>query len=52
MEYPPYFAYLILLALSGRKNGLNAFLKNVGLVKEGPAFVDEFTRSPIFLNSL
>lgn len=52
LQYPPYFLFLILLALSGRKNSLSILLKDTGLIKDSFAVVDELVTSPLFLKAL
>ena len=52
LEYPPYFAYIILLATSGRKIGMYNRLKNSTLEKEARTFADDLIRSQSFLPSL
>ena len=53
LEYPPYFAYMLLYALSGtRKNGLSMFIKNVQLKREALDFIEELTTSPMFLPAI
>jgi len=52
IEYPPYWAYLVLLTLSGRKMGLLSTFKKNDLTKEAPAFAEDFVKSYSFLPPL
>lgn len=51
LEYPPYFAFLVLLVLSNVRIGLSFSMKNSNLVKEGHEVFDQLVRSSLFLNS-
>jgi len=52
IEYPPYWCYLVLTALSGRKMGLQNVLKRNDLGKDAPAFADDLLKTQSFLPSL
>lgn len=52
IEYPPYFAHLILYALSGRKIGMMNILKTNGLMKEATQFVTDLVSSPIIFQDI
>ena len=52
LEYPPYFAYLILLVISNFRIGLSFSMKNLNLVKEGQNIFQKTIQSSIFLNSV
>jgi hypothetical protein len=52
LEYPPYFTYLVLLTLSGRKMGLTSTLKRTTLQKDAPAFMDDIVKTYSFLPTL
>lgn len=52
LEYPPYFAWLLLMIATGRKTGLAFVLKNLNLEKELRSFGDELGRAPGFLPQL
>lgn len=52
IEYPPYWCYLVLATLSGRKMGLQTILKRNDLSRDAPAFVDDLLKSQSFLPSL
>jgi len=52
LEYPPYFTYLVLLALSGQKIGLLYRLKQGGLEKDGAQFATDLALSQSFLHSI
>jgi hypothetical protein len=52
LEYPPYFAFLIILVLSNVRIGLSFPMKNFNLVKEGQEIFGQAVRSSLFLNSL
>lgn len=50
LEYPPYWAHQVLLALSGVKSGLFFSMKNQGkLVQEGKMFADILNRAQSFI---
>lgn len=49
LEYPPYWAHLILLAASGQKTGLAFTLKAFGLLKNATTFAEDLTRNQAFL---
>jgi hypothetical protein len=51
LEYPPYFAFLVLLVLSNIRINLSFYMKNLNLVKEGNEVFDQLIRSSLFLNS-
>jgi hypothetical protein len=52
IEYPPYWCYLVLATLSGRKLGLQNVIKRNDLGRDGTAFVDDLLKSQSFLPSL
>jgi hypothetical protein len=52
IEYPPYWCYLVLTALSGRKMGLQNTLKRNDLGRDAPGFADDLLKSQSFLPSL
>lgn len=53
LEYPPYWAHQVLLALSGVKSGLYMAMKKQGkLVREGKDFSDTLARTSSFLDSI
>jgi len=52
LEYPPYWCYLVLLVLSGRKMGLLSTFKRNDLTRDAQAFVDDLMKSQSFLPSL
>lgn len=52
IEYPPYWCYLVLATLSGRKMGLTTTLKRNDLVKDAPTFVKDLLFTQSFLTSL
>ena len=52
LEYPPYFLYLILRALSGIKNGLSTRLKDMKIASEGTSMAGELATTPMFLQAL
>lgn len=52
IEYPPYWAYLVLSTLSGRKMGLLSTFKRNDLVKDAASFSDDFVKSHSFLPTL
>lgn len=52
LEYPPYWAYLVLLTLSGRKMGLLSTFKKNDLQKEAGSFADDIARTYSFLPAL
>ena len=49
LEYPPYFLYMIILALSGSKVGLSYYLKSLNLDKEGREVMGQAIKSPLFM---
>lgn len=52
-DYPPYFAYLILCAAAGSKNGLSKKLKDgKGLWNGAKVFADDLARSSLFIPAL
>lgn len=53
IEYPPFWAHQILLALSGVKSGMQWALKNQGkLFKNGAQFADTLIRTSAFIPEL
>jgi len=52
LEYPPYWCYLVLATLSGRKMGLTNTLKRNDIAKDAPVFADDLLKSQSFLPSL
>lgn len=52
LEYPPYWTYLVLYTLSGRKMGLLSTFKKNDLTKEAPAFAEDFVKTHSFLPSI
>lgn len=52
LEYPPYFAFLIILAISNVRIRLSINMKNMNLVKEGQDVFNQVVRSSLFLNSI
>jgi hypothetical protein len=52
LEYPPYFAFLILLVLSNTRIGLSFSMKKLNLVKEGQQVFEQTIRSSMFLSGL
>lgn len=52
LDYPPYWAYLVLLVLSGRKMGLTTTLKRNDLLRESTSFVNDLTQTQSFLLAL
>ena len=52
VEYPPYWCYLVLATLSGRKMGLTMTMKRNDLAREAPDFAKDLLFSQSFLPSL
>ena len=52
IEYIPAWAYIVLLAVSGRKIGLNNFLRSRNLIKDANEYAVDLCRSQAFLPSL
>lgn len=52
IEYPPYWAYLALMAASGRKIGLSFTLKKADLLRPTTEFADDLTRATGFYSSI
>jgi hypothetical protein len=52
LEYPPYFAYLVMLALSNAQISLSFSMRDMNLTKEGHELFDTLLHSPAFLNSI
>jgi hypothetical protein len=52
LEYPPYFIYLMLLALSGSKIGLSFRMKQMNLLKEASSFTDDLLFAPDLFEAL
>lgn len=52
IEYPPYWCYLVLLVLSGRKIGLITTMKRNDLTRDAPTFVKDLTFTQAFLTAL
>ena len=52
IEYPPYWCYLVLLTLSGRKMGLTNTLKRNDLGRDAPGFADDLLKSQSFLPAI
>ena len=52
IEYPPYWCYLVLATLSGRKMGLTMTMKRNDLAKDAPAFAKDLLLSQSFIPSL
>lgn len=53
LEYPPYWAHQVLLALSGIKSGLYFSMKKIPkMLPEGKVFTDTLNRSPNFLPAI
>ena len=48
LEYPPYFLFAILLALSNHRMGLTFHMKTMRLIDEGREVIDQAMRSPAF----
>ena len=52
LEYPPYWCYLVLATLSGRKMGLLNVMKRNDFTRDAPAFIEDLVRSQSFLPAL
>lgn len=52
LEYPPYFLFMILLALSNVRMGLSFSMKNMNLMKEGQEVTQQMIHSPLFTAGL
>jgi len=52
IEYPPYWCYLVLTVLSGRKMGLQNTFKRNDLNKDAVAFADDLIKTQSFLPAL
>lgn len=52
LEYPPYFAHQIILAISGDKNSLMYGLQQQGLLKDADEFAKELSTSGTFMPNL
>jgi hypothetical protein len=52
LEYPPYFAFLVILAVSKVRIRLSINMKNFNLLKEGEEVFNQVVRSSLFLNSI
>lgn len=52
LEYPPYFLFLILLALSNVRIGLSVHMKNMNLIREGHEVFEQLLKSPTIFNAL
>lgn len=52
LEYPPYFLFLILLALSNIRIGLSIRMKSMHLIPEGKDVMDQVLKSPLFTNGI
>lgn len=52
IEYPPYWCYLVLSTLSGRKMGLTMTMKRNDLSKDAPTFAKDLLFSQSFLAAL
>jgi len=52
IEYPPYWTYLVLTALAGRKMGLQNTLKRNDLGRDAPGFTDDLLKTQSFLSAL
>ncbi len=51
LEYPPYFAFLVLLVLSNIRIGLSFPMKNMNAIREGHEVFEQAMRSSIFLST-
>ncbi len=52
LEYPPYWCYLVLATMSGRKMGLTNTFKRNDLQREATSFADNLLHTQTFLPSL
>jgi hypothetical protein len=52
IEYPPYWVYLVLCTMSGRKMGLTNVFKRNDIAREAPTFATDLLNSQSFLPSL
>lgn len=52
LEYPPYWAYLIISALSGDKSNIYHTLKSLNLRRESTEFQSEIVKTKSFIRSL
>lgn len=52
LDYPPYWCYLVLATLSGRKMGLTNTLKRNDLYRDAPGFAEDLLQSQSFLPAL
>lgn len=52
LEYPPYWCYLVLSAMSGEKTNIYHTIKNLNLRKDTIGFQQEIMRSSSFINSI
>lgn len=52
LEYPPYFAFLVLLVLSNIRIGLSFSMKNMNVIKEGHDVFEQNLRSSMFMNAI
>jgi hypothetical protein len=52
LEYPPYFVYLLMLALSGVRMSLSFTIKTFRLEKEGKEVFEQIINTPSFLHDL
>ena len=52
LEYPPYWAYLVLSTMSGRKMGLLTTFKRNDLQKDGVSFAEDIIKTHSFLPSI
>lgn len=50
LEYPPYFAFIVLFVLSGGRTGLSFQMDRLGLLKEGRTIMDQVVKSPSLLS--
>lgn len=52
LEYPPYWCYLVLLVLSGRKTALLSTFRNNDLTRGAPGFIDDLMKTQSFLPAI
>ena len=52
MEYPPYFAFLMLLVLSHVRIKLSFNMKQMNILKEGQEIFNQLVKSSLFLNGM
>ena len=52
VDYPPYFAYLVMRVLSNDRIGLSYHMKNLNLLNEGKDVFEQLRRNPLFLTQI